>query len=78
MTGTYFASGPCAFCQCLFTFNPERVPSIPANAWSAAEIIAAGGDAPPLGAASADLRRVHREGQSILPGAYDVSEGFPP
>jgi hypothetical protein len=49
MTGTYFASGPCAFCQRVFTFNPERVPSIPANAWSAAEIIAAGGDAPPLG-----------------------------
>jgi hypothetical protein len=38
VTGAYFTAGPCAFCQRVFAFNPERVPSIPANAWRIAEI----------------------------------------
>jgi len=88
-SGGYFASGPCAFCQLVFTFNPERVPSIPANAYAAAEIIAEGGETPPLGPkvpicadclAKINALRMQHDLAPItpLPGAYDVGEGFPP
>jgi len=89
MTGAYFAAGPCAFCQRVFGFNPERVPSIPINAFRIAEIVTAGGEPPPpgeqvpvCGECMAKINRLRvEEGFDpilILPGAYEPAEGFPP
>jgi len=89
VSGAYFAAGPCAFCGRVFTFNPELVPSIPANAWLIAEIVADGGT-PPLESAKvpicadclAKINRLREEHQLprivALPGAYESAEGFPP
>jgi len=89
MTDAYFAAGPCAFCGTVFTFNPERVPSIPANAFRIAEIVTEGG-VPPEPSAKVPIcfacllkinsLRVAEGFDPITPlsGAYEPAEGFPP
>jgi len=89
MSGAYFAAGPCAFCGLVFTFNPERVPSIPSNAWEIAEIAESSGEPPAKGTmlpvCGDCMQKVNRLREQhnmpplpILPGAYDPAEGFPP
>jgi hypothetical protein len=89
MTGAYFATAPCAFCQRVFMFDPERVPSIPANAWRIAEITTEGGEPPEPSAkvpicadclAKINALRMQEGFEPItpLPGAYEPAEGFPP
>ena len=89
MTGAYFAAAPCAFCNIVFGFNPERVPSIPLNAWRIAEIITEGGEPPePLPnvpicfdcLVKINRLRMEEGFDPITPleGAYEPAEGFPP
>ena len=78
--GGYFAAGPCAFCGAVFTFNPELVPAIPVRPDGT---IAEDGVKRPICEDCIDkvngLRAEFDEPPiSVLPGAYDVAEGFPP
>jgi hypothetical protein len=78
--GGYFAAGPCAICRTVFVFNPELVPSIPVD--ERGRIVETGIKRPVCAECIAKFNELRAEVGAapieILPGAYDVAEGFPP
>jgi len=80
MTGAYFATGPCVFCGRVFTFDPERVPSIPVDERGNVTL---SGVKHPLCADCMTKINEFREFMGaqpihVLAGAYEPTEGFPP
>lgn len=80
MSPYYFASAACCFCGQLFTFDPERVPSIPATADG---VITPEGTSRPICADCMDKINRFRVDMGedpipILDGAYETTEGWPP
>ena len=80
-----FAYGPCWSCGRMFTFNPDRVPSIQIDPVTQRPTDLGGDPArarrEPICAdcverANAERRRDGREPIVVLPGAYDASQTF--
>ena len=88
MTGAYFATGPCCFCDAIFTFDPELVPSIPVDERGAIAVDDAGAFKPttfkrPIcEQCMTKINRLREQHEmpaiAVLDGAYAPAEGFPP
>ncbi len=73
MSGSFLAASPCVICRNVFTYNPERVPSMMVGALAGVEgkrEPVCRGCVPEVNAELARLGRTDR--LTILPGSYDM------